>query len=89
MAGRDSGIEQERGSAAWSVVDPVWCEYSVVQFAIDTNVNVFFCDPRSPWRRRSNENTNGLIRQYYPKPVTPPEWAFPCPVHRQNSIRGQ
>jgi IS30 family transposase len=38
-----------------------------VQFAIDTNVNVFFCDPHSPWQRGSNENTNGLLRQYFPK----------------------
>jgi IS30 family transposase len=38
-----------------------------VQFAIDTNVKVFFCDPHSPWQRGSNENTNGLVRQYFPK----------------------
>jgi IS30 family transposase len=38
-----------------------------VQFAIDTNVKVFFCDPHSPWQRGSSENTNGLLRQYFPK----------------------
>jgi len=38
-----------------------------VQFAIDTNVKVFFCDAHSPWQRGSNENTNGLLRQYFPK----------------------
>jgi IS30 family transposase/predicted RNA-binding protein YlqC (UPF0109 family) len=37
------------------------------QFSIDTGVQVFFCDPKSPWQRRSNENTNGLLRQYFPK----------------------
>lgn len=38
-----------------------------VRFSIDTKLDVFFCDPHSPWQRGSNENTNGLLRQYFPR----------------------
>ena len=42
-------------------------EHDHKRFTLATDIKVFFCDPQHPWQRGSNENTNGLLRQYFPK----------------------
>ena len=56
--------EQLRRSLTWDQGAEM-AQYT--QLRVDTGLKVFFCEPRSPWQRGTNENTNGLLRQYFPK----------------------
>jgi IS30 family transposase len=56
--------EQLRASLTWDQ-GPEMLEWK--QVSVDADIDIYFCDPHAPWQRATNENTNGLLRQYFPK----------------------
>ena len=64
VAGTQRLPELLRKSLTW---DRGWEMRNHAQISIATDLDIYFCDPASPWQRGSNENTNGLLRQYFPK----------------------
>jgi IS30 family transposase len=78
LPGRHGAVEVRNAMAAAIQQLPATLQRSITwdqgiemaqhrRFTIDTGIDIYFCDPHSPWQRGSNENTNGLLRQYFPK----------------------
>jgi transposase, IS30 family len=60
--------------------------YAHAQLKIAADLDIYFCDPCSPWQRGTNENTNGLLRQYFPKGTN---LAVHSPTHLAAALNGR
>jgi hypothetical protein len=69
---RDRGHDRDPPGTAAAIVDlgPGIEMAQHVQLQVDSGLEIYFCDPRSPWQRATNENTNRLLRQYFPEAPT-------------------
>ena len=64
LAAKIKTLPEAAGSLTWDQ-GPEMRDWK--QVAVDADIDIYFCDPHAPWQRGTNENTNGLLRQYFPK----------------------